>query len=228
MTAKSIMVFAAGLGTRMRPLTDDKPKSLIRIGHTTLLDHALSFATSSGIKTIVVNAHYRAAQIRNHVSDRDIVISEETGRPLETGGGLKQALPLLDGSPVYTLNSDAVWKGPNPLSVLASAWRADVEACVLLVPKDRSHCHPGKGDFAIGQYGRLRRSPDMIYTGAQLIATDRVRSYPEEVFSMNVVWDQMIADGRAVGVVYPGEWCDVGQPQSLPKAEMLLGPPSSV
>ncbi|MCY1126632.1 nucleotidyltransferase family protein [Frigidibacter sp. RF13] len=219
---KSLMLFAAGLGTRMRPLTDDRPKPLIRVAGRTLLDHALGQV--QGGERIVVNLHYRGEQIRQHLKGRqNITFSAETETLLETGGGLKAALPLLGTDPVYVMNSDAVWTGANPLDQLAAAWDgARMEALLLLVPKDRATGHTGNGDFLIGSDGRLTRGPGHVYTGAQIIRTGRIAAWPEARFSLNPVWDAMAAEGRLFGVVHKGGWCDVGRPDSISLAEDML------
>lgn len=219
---KALMLFAAGLGTRMRPLTDDRPKPLVTVGGRALIDHALDQAR--GVARTVINLHYRADQMRAHLAGRaGIVFSDESARLLETGGGLKQALPHLGAEPVFVLNSDAVWTGANALDQLAAVWDpARMDALLLLVPRDRAVGHTGPGDFVIGPDGRLRRGPGLVYTGAQIIGTGRVADWPGDVFSLNPVWDQMAAEGRLFGTVHAGGWCDVGRPDCIPLAEAML------
>jgi N-acetyl-alpha-D-muramate 1-phosphate uridylyltransferase len=219
---KALMLFAAGLGTRMRPLTDDRPKPLIEVAGRALLDHALG--QTRGDERVVVNLHYRGEQIRKHLKGRaTIAFSAETETRLETGGGLKAALPLLDADPVFVMNSDAVWTGANPLDQLAAAWDGTrMEALLLLVPKDRARGHAGKGDFLIGPDGRLTRGPGHIYTGAHITRTGRIGAWPEARFSLNPVWDAMAVEGRLYGVIHQGGWCDVGRPDSIALAEEML------
>ena len=219
-----IMLFAAGLGTRMAPLTADRPKPLIPVAGRALLDHALDLTQVPCVSNRVVNVHYKGEMIRSHLSGQDIAISPEDPL-LETGGGLRHALPLLGPGPVMTLNTDAIWRGPNPLARLADAWRPDMEALLLLVPKARVTGHAGPGDFRIGPDGRLTRAPDLIYTGAQIIRTGTLADVPQPAFSLNVVWDAMAARGGLYGIVHDGDWCDVGRPDSIALAEALLERP---
>lgn len=216
------LLFAAGLGTRMKELVSDKPKPLIRVGGRTLIDHALDQIRTPRIGPRVVNLHYRGEMIRNHLDDTDILFSDETDLLRETGGGLRKALPLLGASPVMTMNTDAVWSGPNPVDQLLDAWQDDMEALLLVVPKPQVHGHLGKGDFGIDQNGRLYRAREDIYTGLQIIRTETLEQIAEPVFSMNVVWDQMARRGGLFGVRYQGQWCDVGQPSSIRLAEAML------
>ena len=216
-----LMIFAAGLGTRMRPLTDDRPKPLIPVAGRSLLDRALDLGREAGAAPIVVNTHYRADQIAAHLAGRDVALSPEPDQILETGGGLRQALPLLGAGPVLTLNPDVVWTGPNVLSALVSAWDDRMDALLALVPLERATGRQGAGDFDLDG-GRLIRRGDYVYGGAQMIRTDRLAAIPERAFSLNRLWDLMIAEGRAHGLVHPGGWCDVGYPAAIPLAEALL------
>ncbi|WP_439153661.1 nucleotidyltransferase family protein [Yoonia sp.] len=215
-----VLLFAAGLGTRMGELTHDRPKALVPVAGRALIDHALDLTT--GIGPLVVNAHYKADMLRTHLAGRDITISDETDLLRETGGGLRHAMPLLPGNPVITMNTDAIWRGPNPVTQLRGAWREGMEALLLLVPTAQVTGHKGKGDFTVDSAGRLTRAPAHIYTGLQMIRTDTIGGIAAEVFSMNVVWDQMATRGALYGVVYDGQWCDVGQPESIPLAEAML------
>ncbi len=217
-----VMLFAAGLGTRMAPLTDTRPKPLIPVAGRALIDHALGQIGDAA--PVVVNLHYRPDQIRAHLSCRpDIRFSAETETILETGGGLKQALPLLGADPVFTLNTDAVWTGPKALDQLAAAWDgARMDALLLLVPRERAVGHTGAGDFLMDAAGRLTRGPGLVYSGAQLLRTGGLAAIPDPVFSLNRLWDRMLADGRLCGLIHPGGWCDVGRPDAIPLAERML------
>lgn len=219
------MILAAGFGTRMGALTAGRSKPLIEVQGRPLLDHAIAVA---GDGPVVVNAHYRAAQMaeylaRNHPG---IVLSEEQPDILESGGGLKQALPLLGASPAATLNADVVWSGPGPLSVLDGGWDGDrMGALLLLVPQDRAVGRQGGGDFAMGADGRLTwdKGPDgLIYTGAQIIDTGPVRACPDRIFSLRVIWQDLMDLGLLYGVIYPGRWADVGHPDGIALAEGML------
>ncbi len=217
------MIFAAGFGTRMRPLTNERPKPLIEVGNTTLLDHAIDLTRGAGIGRIVVNTHYLSDMIRTHLDGQNVLISDETGSILETGGGLKAALPLLQSDAVFTINSDAVWKGPNPFDVLKEAWDSSrMGALLLVVPPDAALGHAGSGDFDLGPDGQISRGTETIYSGAQIIRADKVQDIEEDAFSLNRVWNQFAETAELFGVVYPGRWCDVGRPECIPLAETLL------
>ncbi len=218
----AVMLFAAGFGTRMGALTAERPKPLIPVAGKALLDHAL--ALTDGIATRVVNAHYHAEQILAHLSGTDVTVSVETPGILDTGGGLRHALPKLGPDPLYTLNPDALWSGPNPLDLLARAWEPDrMDALLLCVPTGRAIGRKDPGDFTLAPDGRLSRAGDMVYTGAQILKTDRLHGIAETAFSLNVIWSQMAADNRLFGAVYPGKWCDVGHPEGIALAERMLG-----
>lgn len=218
------MIFAAGRGTRMAPLTDRLPKPLIEVGGMTLLDRALDLAAEAAIARVVVNIHHLGSQIAGHLAGRrGIALSDESDALLETGGGLKKALPLIGPGPVMTLNPDAVWTGPNPLAALLAAWDPSrMDALLALVPSDRATARVGPGDFARDAEGRITRGGDLVYGGAQIVRTDRLAEILEAAFSLNRLWDLMIAEGRAFGLVHSGGWCDVGRPDCIPAAEALL------
>lgn len=217
-----LLLFAAGLGTRMGELTKDRPKPLVHVAGKALIDHAIQLTAIPGVGKRVVNVHYKAQMVRDHLAATDIAISDETGTLLETGGGLRHALPLLGEGPVITMNSDAIWRGPNPVALVMAAWQEHMECLMLMVPKANVSGHLGKGDFHRNPQGRLIRGPGDIYTGVQIIRTDTLTDIADTAFSMNLVWDQMAARGGLYGVIYDGQWCDVGQPSSIPLAEAML------
>ena len=221
-----LMLFAAGLGTRMGALTATRPKPLIEVAGRPLIDHALALADAAGITRIIANTHYLPDQIEAHLAPRSILISREDPRILETGGGLKRALPLLGANPVLTLNTDAVWTGENPLAQLLAAWDGDrMDGLLLLLPASQATGHTGTGDFLMDGSGRLARAkggPGPVYLGAQIIRTDGLTEIDEEVFSLNRLWDRMIAQGRLFGLIHRGGWCDVGRPEGIALAETLL------
>jgi MurNAc alpha-1-phosphate uridylyltransferase len=221
-----VMILAAGFGTRMGALTADRPKPLIEVAGRALLDHAIDAARTGGGR-IAVNAHYRAEQIAAYLGTHhpDIALSVETPDILDSGGGLKQALPHLRTDPVATLNADAVWSGPPPLAALAQGWTPAMGALMLLVPRDRAVARQGGGDVAMDADGRLswdRSDSAFVYTGAQLIAPGPVAACPERAFSLRETWSALIAEGRLFGAVYPGRWADVGHPEGLAQAEEML------
>ncbi|MEM9429356.1 MAG: nucleotidyltransferase family protein [Pseudomonadota bacterium] len=229
MTPECAMVFAAGLGTRMRPLTLSTPKPLVEIGGRTLLDRTLDLLLRAQVPRAVVNTHHLAEQIALHVKSRatpKIRLSHEVVL-LDTGGGMKHAAPLLGPAPLLTLNADAIFDG-DPMAPLVAQWdAARMEALLLLVPRERALSHDGAGDFALGPQDRLIRrgrapSAPFVYTGVQVIRPERIYAWPEEIFSLNPVWDAMIAEGRAYGAVLDRVWCDVGHLGSLPLAEEMV------
>ncbi|WP_113911686.1 nucleotidyltransferase family protein [Roseovarius dicentrarchi] len=222
----AIMLFAAGFGTRMGDLTADRPKPLISVAGRTLLDHALDIAADAGHARIVVNAHYKSDQIAAHLAGRDIAIAYETPDILDTGGGLRAALPLLGAETVYTMNTDAVWRGPNPLRLLSAAWQPDaMDALLLCVPPSRAIGHSGEGDFLMTEAGVLSRGAGLVYSGVQIIKASTLADMPDGAFSLNKVWDKLLATGRLHGCTYPGAWCDVGHPAGITLAEQMLNAP---
>ena len=223
MTPDAILLFAAGMGTRMGALTADRPKPLIEVAGRTLLDRALDLADAAGVGRKVVNTHYLGGMIAEHLAGRaDIMLSPETTL-LETGGGLAAALPLLGPGPVLTLNTDAVWTGPNPLTSLSVAWdAAAMDALLLLAPKAAATGHRGSGDFDLHADGRLSRGSGYVYLGAQILVPNLLDAIPGPAFSLNAAWDRAIGRGRCSGIIHPGGWCDVGHPAAIALAETLL------
>lgn len=220
MRPNAVLLFAAGLGTRMAPLTHDRPKPLIPVAGRTLLDHALDHC--GGLRR-VVNIHYLGGQIRNHLANHQVLISDETEKLLETGGGLKKARPLLQSNPVVTLNTDAVWRGDNPVHHLLAKWDpAHMEALLLLIPTKRAIGHQGTGDFDLAADGQISPGSETVYTGAQIIQTDGLDQISEPAFSMWSLWRDMFERQVMFGTTYNGEWCDVGRPENLALAETLL------
>ncbi|GGG79204.1 nucleotidyltransferase [Salipiger pallidus] len=220
----SLMLFSAGLGTRMGALTKDRPKPLIEVAGKPLIDHALALADGYGPLRRVANSHYRADQLQAHLAGRDVAVSHEEPRILDTGGGLRAAMPLLGDGPVFTLNTDMVWSGPNPLQLLADAWDPErMDALLLCVPLARAVGRKGAGDFSIAEDGQLFREGDFVYTGAQIIRTEELPEIEDEAFSLNVLWNRMSARGRLFGLPFPGRWADVGHPEGIRLAEEMIG-----
>lgn len=219
----ALMLFAAGFGTRMGALTADRPKPLVPVAGRTLIDHALDLVAAADITKTVVNLHYRGDMIRQHLTGRTISFADEP-EILETGGGLKAALPLLGTDPVFTLNCDAVWHGPNPIEMLQAAWDPDhMDGLMMLIPQAQALGYKGQGDFHSAADGRLSRGAGAIYGGVQIIKTSGLGEIGENAFSLNLLWDQMLSKGRLFGLHYPGTWCDVGNPDGLKLAEDLIG-----
>ncbi|WBU60040.1 nucleotidyltransferase family protein [Paracoccus albus] len=218
-----LMIFAAGKGTRMAPLTDTVPKPLIEVEGKSLLDRAIDMGRDAGVSKMVVNTHYLGQQIHDHLSGSGIGISDEADLLLETGGGLRKALPLLGDGPVMTLNPDVIWTGPNPLSALQMAWDPQrMDALLMLVPHDRARGRIGPGDFSLDHTGRISRKGDFVYAGCHMLKTERLAEISDETFSLNKLWDLLIGDNRAYGVTHPGGWCDLGRPETIPLAEAML------
>ncbi len=220
-----LLILAAGFGTRMGALTAARPKPLIPVAGRPLIDHALGIAVATGVSKTVVNVHYLAGQIIDHLRGRGITISHEQGQILDTGGGLRAALPLLGPGPVMVLNSDAVWTGANPLQQLARVWDDRMDALLLLLPTAATRGHGQKADFHLAPDGRISRGrgdEGHVYLGASMIRPERLAAVDDTVFSLNQPWNDIIADGRAFGMVHDGGWCDVGTPQGIAVAEALL------
>ena len=228
------MVMAAGLGTRMRPLTATRPKPLIQVAGTTLLDHVLGHLEEGGVKRAVINVHYLAdaleAHLGNRAGDLEIVISDERGVLLETGGGLIKAKALIPDDPFICVNTDNYWvDGPvNALRLMASQWDdAKMDALLLLIPLARAHNHEGRGDFLMDPLGRISRRltgriAPYVWTGIQMLSKRLIVDPPADKFSTNVFWARAIAARRAFGVVHQGMWFDVGTPAAIPKTEAML------
>lgn len=222
-TPNAVMMFAAGFGRRMAPLTRDCPKPLIEVAGKPLLQHALDIVEAAELERVVVNTHYLAEQVAEYLQGRPITISHESPEILDTGGGLKRALPHLGRDPVFTMNTDAVWSGENPLTQLRCAWDPDrMDALLLLVPHENAVGHAGSGDFELLPDGRLNRGPGFVYTGVQVLRTEGLATIADPVFSLNLLWDSMLVDERIYGVVHQGHWCDVGHPVGIPLAEEML------
>ena len=223
------MIFAAGLGTRMRTLTRDRPKPLIPVAGKALIDHALDLVDNAGVSRKIVNTHYLGGMIESHLADRnDILFSPEPNHALETGGGLKAAIPLITEKAVFTLNPDVIWTGQNPLRQLAKTWSPDrMDGLLMLIPLPHATGHKGRGDFALSDTGTVaRRQQDdaeaFVYSGIQIIKPGIAAEVPNDVFSLNVIWDRLIAKGTLFGLVHDGGWADVGTPEGISAAEHLL------
>jgi MurNAc alpha-1-phosphate uridylyltransferase len=228
---RTAMILAAGLGTRMLPLTRFRPKPLLRAGGRTLLDHALDRAAEAGVTRAVVNVHHLADQVLGRLAARrrpKVEVSDERALLLDTGGGLRHALPLLWEEPAFVMNSDAIWTGPAPLPALAQAWdEARMDGLLLLVRREAARAYTRRGDFFLAGEGRLSRrgqaaSAPYVFTGAQIVRPAAFAEGPEGPFSANLVWDRMLAEGRLHGVVHEGGWVDVGTPAGLDAAEAAL------
>ncbi len=206
----------------MLPLTETRPKPLVSVAGRLLIDHAIDIARGAGIMRIVANTHYLSEMLERHLCGTEVTTVFEP-ELLDTGGGVRNALPHLRADTVVTLNTDAVWKGGNPVTALLESWRPDrMEAMLLLVRRDRASGYLGAGDFTMDHHGRLSRGSDLVYTGLQIMKTARLHDVQNERFSLNSVWDGMAADGMLFGLEYDGAWCDVGRPECVELAERML------
>ena len=231
---RTAMVLAAGLGKRMRPLTATRPKPLVEVAGKPLLDHVLDRLRAVGIGRAVVNTHYLAdavvAHLKDEAQDLEILVSDESGELLETGGGVTKALPLIEDETFLIVNSDNLWvDGPvDAIRLLEQRWdEKEMDALLLVVPLANAYCHGGPGDFRMDPVGRLtRRAPGkpapFVYTGVQIVSRRLFRDAPAGAFSMNVLWNRAIAEGRVFGLVHEGLWFDVGTPPAIAKTEAIL------
>ena len=222
-----------GLGTRMRPLTDTTPKPLVVFNGKPLIDHALDRLEEAGIEEVVVNVHYLADRLEAHLKRRTspaIVISDERDALLDTGGGVKKALPLLGDGPIVTFNSDSVWVegyGSN-LKDLIDAFDPDrMDALLMIADAVRTIGYCGKGDFVMDPEGRLTRREESVtapymYAGVQVIKPELFADGPEGPFSTNRIWDGLIEKGMLYGHRMGGIWMHVGAPEDLADAEAAL------
>jgi MurNAc alpha-1-phosphate uridylyltransferase len=231
---ETAMVLAAGLGQRMRPLTLTRPKPLVEVAGKALIDYGFERLAAAKVQHAVVNVHYLADQIEawaaRQASPR-ITISDERREILDTGGGIAHALPLLGDDPFFVINSDSFWvdEGEPALDRLRAAWDdARMDCLLLLSALDRTVGYDGKGDFVRHHDGRLvRRSAapggtPLVYSGAYLVAPRLFADAPPGKFSMNLLWDRAIAQGRLFGIVHWGRWLHVGTPEAIPLAEAAL------
>lgn len=218
-----VMIFAAGFGRRMGALTKDKPKPLVPVKGRALIDYAVDIARESGAQTILVNLHYKHQMLADHLRDAPVETRLELPDILETGGGLKAALPQLGAGPVVTINSDAIWQGENPIAALRARWQPErMEALLLCIERTRAHGHSGAGDFSLAENGCLQRGGNLVYTGVQIIKTEGLMAIEQRAFSLNLLWAQMIERQGVYGAVYRGNWCDVGHPEGLACAQNML------
>jgi MurNAc alpha-1-phosphate uridylyltransferase len=234
MTApKTAMVLAAGFGKRMRPLTLSRPKPLVRVGGRALIDYCLDGLAEAGVKTAIVNVHHLADALATHLSGRgapEIVISDERGELLETGGGIRKALPLLGDAPFLLRNSDSFWlDGVRPnLRWLAGGWNgADMDGLLLLAATVRAVGYAGRGDFFLDREGRISRRAEravapFAYAGAAILHPRLFDGAPGGPFSLNLLFDKAIEAGRLFGVRMDGLWINVETPAAVVEAEAAI------
>jgi MurNAc alpha-1-phosphate uridylyltransferase len=227
------MVLAAGLGTRMRPLTDRIPKPLVKVSGRPLLDHVLDRLDAAGVETAVINVHYLPDTIIGHLKGRtkpQIVISDERDAILGTGGGVVRAMPQLGNAPFFHLNSDTLWiEGARPnLDRLAEAFDPQsMDALLLLAPTATSIGYDGRGDFAMAPDGRLRRRAErdvvpFVFAGAAILTPALFKDAPEGEFALTELFRRAEEQGRLYGLRLEGAWMHVGTPQAIGEAESAI------
>lgn len=232
--ARHAMILAAGLGRRMAPLTDAKPKPLVEVAGKCLIDWSLDRLQDAGVATVVVNAHHHADMLRDHLARRPAPRTVVLWEPelLETGGGVSNALDQLGPDPFFVINSDAIWLDNSgdagALSRLAAAWRdADVDALLLLHDRQRAIGHDGAGDFSLAADGRLVRrargtEAPFLFAGVQLLHPRLFDGAPDGPYSLNLLYDRALAAGRLFGARHEGEWLHVGTPGAVAEADAFL------
>jgi MurNAc alpha-1-phosphate uridylyltransferase len=227
------MVLAAGLGTRMRPLTEKTPKPLIEVGGKALIDWSLDSLERAGVADAIVNVHHLADQVRDHLRGRAaprVVFSDETSALLESGGAIVKALPLLGGRPFFVLNADTFWidaAGEPDLAGLALAWDGGrMDILLMLAQMERATGHSGRSDFLVGADGRLTRShgdpAGLVYAGAAIVDPRVFAGAAAEPHSLNRYFDAAAAAGRLHGWTMRGRWITVGTPEAIPAAEAAV------
>lgn len=234
MTPHTAMVLAAGLGTRMKPLTNDRPKALVTVNGRALIDHVLDRLVAAGVQRAVVNVHAFAELLEAHVkrrTDVEIVISDERAQLMETGGGVRQARPLLGDAPIIVCNIDSVWDEPNGSAVARLCEGFDPArqgAKLMLAAMDQQLGYEGVGDFFMDERGLLSFRDALphtpwAYMGAQIIDPSIVDAEPLEPFSFTRVWRRLAGEGRLHGAPLGGYWMHVGDPEARAQAEARLG-----
>lgn len=233
MSPTRAIILSAGLGTRMRPLTNTMPKPLIPVNGKPLIDHCLDWVEQAGITDVVVNTSYLAQQLEDHLRHRAapvIYFSREEPAPLETGGGIAKALPFLGDAPFVAMNSDAIFPrmAVHPITRLAEAWDDALDFLMLVVPKARAHGWEGKGDFILNEAGEIRRANEgeeapYIFSGVEIIHPRVFADNPGGAFSLNYYWKKLARpDGfhdRMRAVIHEGNWLNVGDLAGLKAAE---------
>ncbi len=233
MAIDTAMILGAGLGTRMRPLTELVPKPLVRLAGRPLIDHALDRLQEAGITRAVVNVHYLADRLEAHLKDRkspQIIVSDERAQLLDTGGGIANALPLIGPRPFVIHNSDTVWiEGlSGAIARLIAAWDDErMDSLMLVALAASSVGYDGHGDFDMSPTGLLTRRKErqeapFVFTGVSIAHPRMFEGAPRGAFSLNRLWDRAIAQGRLYGVRLDGIWMHVGTPEALAEAEQRM------
>jgi len=227
------MILAAGLGTRMRPLTDDLPKPLVRVNGTALIDHALGRLRAAGVKDTVVNVHYQADKLQAHlkkIKSPKVTISDERSELLETGGGVAKALSKLGEMPFFVVNTDSLWTESTvpALTRLKNAWDDEtMDGVLLLAPTVSSLGYSGNGDFNMDPDGNItwrgeRKIAPFVFTGAYILHPRLFKGAPKGKFSMNLLFDKAIKAKRLKGVRHDSLWIEINTPQAVDTASAVL------
>ena len=236
MTVRQAMVLAAGLGTRMRPITDTIPKPLVRIGGKPMIDYTLDSLVEAGVEQAAINVHHFADQMEAHLQSYrglDVLVSDERDALMNSGGGLAKGLKLLDREPVFVMNADLFWIGepadrPSNLRRLAGFFDAEhMDMALLCVRIEDTTGHNGKNDFSLASDGRLTRYRDdpsnpVVYAGAIVMSPALLDDAPQDAFNLNIYFDKAIARGRLFGMMMEGHWLTVGTPDAIDDAEETI------
>ena len=231
------MIMGAGLGSRMRPLTDDRPKPLVTVGGKTLIDHSIDRLVAAGVTRIVVNLHYKGDMLRAYLAkrrDAEFIFSDETDQLLDTGGGVVKALHHFGDAPFFVLNSDSIWvEGPvAALPAMIEHWNPErMDGLLMLADMATAMGYEGMGDFVLKAEGHVLRARDHVgaayaYPGVQIAHLRLFADAPIGSFSTNLMWDRAIAKGRLFGTVLDGIWIHVGTPAARNEAEAYLRQPA--
>jgi MurNAc alpha-1-phosphate uridylyltransferase len=227
------MILAAGFGTRMRPLTNDRPKPLVEVRGRALINHVLDRLVAVGVESVIVNVHHHAAMLRSHLAGRrdvDIQISDETDAILGTGGGVFKVLPLFEGEPFFVHNADSIWVEGygHALQRMVERWNPEsMDALLLAASLVTAIGYDGPGDFMMDADGRLSRVPErrlspFAYPGVQIVHPRLFDGSKAGAFSVNPLWDRAIEQGRLFGIRLDGVWMHVGTPEALAQSEEFL------
>ena len=233
LTSKTAIILAAGLGTRLKPITNHTPKPLVIVNKRPLLDYTIDRLVQNGIKKLIINIHHLGNKIKQHVSDRKdikIVLSDETKMLLETGGGIKNALNIIGKRPFYAVNGDVIWiDGPrSATSRLAGFWNEqNMDMLLLLHPRKTAVGYSGPGDFTLNSSGNIQRrhmntNAPYVFSGVQIIHPRIFNDSPEAPFSLNTLYDQAIEKKRLFGLIHDGEWIHIGNNSELNQAQNFL------
>jgi MurNAc alpha-1-phosphate uridylyltransferase len=226
------MIMGAGLGLRMRPLTDDRPKPLVTVGGKTLIDHSIDRLVAAGVKLVVVNIHYKAEMLQAHLAKRrdvEIVFSDETDKLLDTGGGVVKAMPHFGNTSFFVINSDSIWVEDTPaLPAMLAQWDENrMDGLLLLADMPTAIGYDAQGDFILRPDDHVVRARGnsgaaYAYPGVQIVHPRMFADAPEGAFSTNIMWDRAIASARLFGTLLDGTWIHVGTPEAREEAEAAL------